>query len=49
MSTHMYLPDGNLRVNTYGVVYKPYIEKGIECYVGVEFSGGRDQADSDNA
>ena len=45
----MYLPYGNRRLSTCGVVYKPDKEKGIEYYIDAEFSGGWDQAYSDNA
>ena len=45
----MGLPDGNRRLTTRGVVYKPDIEKGIESYVDADFSGGWDQAYDDNA
>ena len=30
-------------------IYKPDIEKFIECYVDANFSGGWDQLDTDNA
>ena len=45
----MDLLDGNQRLSTRGVVYKPDKEKGIKCYVDAEFSGGWAQADADNA
>ena len=49
MSTYVDLPDGNWRLTTCGVVYRPNIEKGIECYIDANFAGGWDQADADNA
>ena len=48
-STHVELPDGNRQVFTHGVVYNPYKEKFIECYVDSGFSGKWSQADSNNA
>ena len=48
-STYVYLPYGNLRLSTYGVVYKPNKEKGIKCYIDADFTGGWGQAAADNA
>ena len=48
-STYVDLPDGNFWLSAWGVVYKPYIERGIECYVDAKFSDGWVQADDDNA
>ena len=48
-STYVDLPDGNLQVTTRRIVYKPDIEKFIECYVDVNFAVGWDQADADHA
>ena len=36
-STYVDLPDGNQCFITRGVVYRPDIEKGIECYVDSDF------------
>ena len=47
-STYVDSPDGNLWLTTRGVVYRTNIEKGIECYVDANFSGGWSQADADN-
>ena len=44
----MYLPDINQRLTTRGVVYKPNIEKIIECYVDAKFSSGWYQSYADN-
>ena len=49
MSTYVDLPDVNWRLSARGVVYRPNIEKGIECYVYYEFSSGWSQADAHNA
>ena len=38
-STHVDLTNGNCRLTKNSVVFKPSIEKGIECYVDAEFSG----------
>ena len=43
------LPDWNRRLTTCGVVYKPDIEKSIECYVYAIFVSGWAQADAVNA
>ena len=48
-STYVDLPNENQWVTKRGVVYRPDIEKGIECYVHSNFSGGWDQADANNA
>ena len=48
-STYMDLSDTNLRLITHGIVYKPNIEKGIECYVDADFAGGWAQSDVHNA
>ena len=48
-STYVDIPDGNRQLSTHGVVYKPYVEKGIESYVDAEFSAGWAQEDSYNA
>ena len=48
-STYMYLLDVNWRLTTHGVVYRPDIEKFIECYVYAKFSCGWAQGDADNA
>ena len=45
----MDLPDGNCRLTTRGVVYKPDIGKCIGCYVVADFAGRWDQPDADNA
>ena len=47
-STYVDLPDENWRLTTRGIVYRPDIEKGIECYVDAEFYCGWAQADADN-
>ena len=47
-STHVDLPDDNLRLTTHGLVYRFDTEKGIECYVDAKFSGGWSQEDADN-
>ena len=47
--TYVDLPDGNLRLNTRGIVCRNDIEKGIECDVDSNFAGGWDQSDYDNA
>ena len=39
-STYVDLLDGNRRLTTCGVVYKPDIEKVVKCYIDDEFSGG---------
>ena len=44
----MYLPDGNIRLSTRGVVYIPN-KKGIECYVDDNITGSWSQEDSDDA
>ena len=49
ISTHMNLTGGTRRLSTCGVVYKPDEQKGINCYVDANFSGGWSQSDSDNA
>ena len=48
-STYVYLPDGNRRLTTCGVVYRPDIENGIKYFVDANFSGICAQADSDHA
>ena len=48
-STYVDLPDGNQRLFTHGVVYRPDKEKGIECYLDSKFAGGWAKSDSDNA
>ena len=32
-----------------GIIFKPDISKGVECYVDADFAGGWPQADADNA
>ena len=32
-----------------GIIYKPDVSKGLECYVDADFAGGWSQADSENA
>ena len=39
-STSVDLPDVNWRLTTCREVYKPDIEKGMECYVDAKFAGG---------
>ena len=48
MSTYMDLLDENCCLSTSGVKYNPYKEKGIECYVDTDSSGGWDQVYADN-
>ena len=38
-----------LGTKTRGIIYKPDKSRGLECYVDSDFSGGRTQADADNA
>ena len=45
----MDLSDVNLWLTRPGVVYRPDIEKFIECYVDADFDSGWTQEDSDNA
>ena len=45
----MNLLDGNRRLSSGGVFYKPGEEKGIYFYVDDNFVGGWSQADEDNA
>ena len=49
MSTYVDLSDRNRQLSTCGVVYKPGIEKGIECYVDAGFANEWAQADFNNA
>ena len=37
--TYVDLPDGNIRLSTYGVVQNPDKEKAVECYVDAGFAG----------
>ena len=48
-SAYVNLPDENWLLSTNGIVYRPGIEKVIECYVDYEFSGGWTQGNDDNA
>ena len=48
-STYLNLPGGNRQLSTQGVVYNTDKEKGIKCYIDTNFSGGRAQADANNA
>ena len=48
-SLYVYFPDGNRRLTTCRVVYRPNREKFIECSVDANFYGGWSQADADNA
>ena len=48
-STYVYLPDGNQRLFTRGVFYKPNKEKSIECYLYAKFPSGCAQADAAKA
>ena len=45
----MDLPDGNQRLYTHGVIYKPYKGKFIKCYVDDKFDSVWDQSHADNA
>ena len=47
-STHVDVPYGNRRLSTCGVVYNTDKEKGITCYVNVDFAGGWAKADANN-
>ena len=47
--TYVDLTDINQQSTTRGVVYRPDIEKLIECYVDANFSSGWAQIDADNA
>ena len=48
-STSTYVDLPNWRLSTRGIVYNPDKEKGIECYADLDFVGGWDQSDADNA
>ena len=48
MCTYVNSKDVNFRLTTRGIVYKPYIGKGIECYIYAYYSGGWYQEDVDN-
>ena len=48
-STYVDLQDVNRWITTRRVVYKPDIEKCIECYTYAKFSSGWSQSDADNA
>ena len=48
-STYVDLPDANGQLSTHGVVYNPYKEKIIKCYVDANFAGGWAQLDYDDA
>ena len=47
-STYVDFPDGNLWLTTHGIVYRPNIDKGVECCIYVNFDGGWAQEDVDN-
>ena len=38
-----------LGTKTRGIIYKPDKSRGLECYIDADFSGGWNQADTDNA
>ena len=48
-STYVDLIDRNSWLTTCGIVFRTDIEKGIECYIDVEFSSGWYQSYDDNA
>ena len=48
-STYVYLPYVNCQLTICSVVYRPNIDKVIDCYIHVHFAGGWAQVDSDYA
>ena len=45
---YIYLLDGNRHLSTYGVIYKPNKENGIECYGDANLSYGWAKSDANN-